>query len=333
MMKLTGPAILRTVAVAGALSAMAIALPARGADVPALRTAVSVEGPIVTLGDLVEGAGDKAGIAVFRAPEPGTSGTVSADRILSAAAEHGLAALDATGIAAVSVSRLSRRIGEDDVARAVSERMWDLEIVTDPDDAMVDLSGFGDTLHIEASADGALRIESFEYDRRSAHFSGVLAVSGSRILGDGIRISGRAVRVVEVPVLARDIGRDEIIAASDIVIERVPLTTVRGNHIASPEDLVGFQARRGLRAGEPLSPGSVTAPVLVKRNDVVTVVYRVPGLTLTARGRSLGAGAKGDIVAVVNSQSSRTFEAEVVGHNQVAVIAAPHAAAVRTAAR
>ncbi len=57
---------------------------------PQLKAHVTVQGPLVTLADLFENTGIKGSKAVFRAPDPGTTGKVSVNRILSAARKQGL---------------------------------------------------------------------------------------------------------------------------------------------------------------------------------------------------------------------------------------------------
>jgi flagella basal body P-ring formation protein FlgA len=60
-------------------------------------------------------------------------------------------------------------------------------------------------------------------------------------------------------------------------------------------------------------------PDLVGRNEIVTIVFEVPGITLTARGKSADAGAEGDTVSVLNLQSKRVLQATVRGPGLVVV--------------
>jgi flagella basal body P-ring formation protein FlgA len=50
---------------------------------------------------------------------------------------------------------------------------------------------------------------------------------------------------------------------------------------------------------------------MLKKGDVVTLIYEVPGMTLTALGRAVSDAAAGDVISIVNSQSHRTVEAKV----------------------
>jgi flagella basal body P-ring formation protein FlgA len=58
---------------------------------------------------------------------------------------------------------------------------------------------------------------------------------------------------------------------------------------------------------------------LVQRGDPVTLVYEVPGILLTMRGKALDAGAEGDLVSVVNGQTKRTLQGKVSGPGRVTI--------------
>jgi flagella basal body P-ring formation protein FlgA len=60
-------------------------------------------------------------------------------------------------------------------------------------------------------------------------------------------------------------------------------------------------------------------PDLIQRNDIVTLVYEVPGVVLTVRGRATEAGAEGDTISVLNEQSKRTVQGTIVGPGRVMV--------------
>jgi flagella basal body P-ring formation protein FlgA len=61
-------------------------------------------------------------------------------------------------------------------------------------------------------------------------------------------------------------------------------------------------------------------PQMVHRDDSVTLVYEVPGILLTTRGKALEAGAEGDVINVLNVQSKRTVQGTVTGPNRVSIL-------------
>jgi flagellar basal body P-ring formation protein FlgA len=312
--------ILRTLAIGAALAFALFALPALSDEQPRLKAHVTVHGPLVTLGDLIEGAGLAASVAVFRAPDLGTAGTVRADRIVAEAVAHGITGLDTNGISSVSVSRTGREIGADEIKATIAGQLVASGRGDSVADIDVTLDRFDDPFVIEQSATAPLTIDQLEYDPGSGRFSAMLKVADSNTAGGGLRITGHAVDIVEVPVLARPIERGDIINASDIVINRVPRRTLRPEIVTNAARLSGLSARRHLAEGQPLNENDLMEPILVQRGDLVTIVYRTPGLTLTTRGRATSAGARGDVIQVFNIQSKRTVEAEISGPGFVTVM-------------
>jgi flagellar basal body P-ring formation protein FlgA len=93
--------------------------------------------------------------------------------------------------------------------------------------------------------------------------------------------------------------------------------------ITDPHAVAGLAARHQLRPGQPLHDADLMKPALVQRNDVVTIFYEAPGINLTLRGQAQDAGAFGDTINVMNTQSKRVVQAVVVAPGRVAVAAAP----------
>jgi flagella basal body P-ring formation protein FlgA len=58
-------------------------------------------------------------------------------------------------------------------------------------------------------------------------------------------------------------------------------------------------------------------PELVARNETVTLIFEIPGILLTVRGKALDSGAEGDVISVLNEQSKRTVQGVVVGPGRV----------------
>jgi flagella basal body P-ring formation protein FlgA len=114
------------------------------------------------------------------------------------------------------------------------------------------------------------------------------------------------------------------------VIER-RLKAEVGADAASRDRAVGMQARRQLRAGQPLKAADLAKPDLVQRDQSVTLIYDSPGLYLTVRGKAQGSGTEGDVVNVLNLQSKRTVAGVVTGRGQVSIaVATPRLPAAET---
>jgi flagella basal body P-ring formation protein FlgA len=68
-----------------------------------------------------------------------------------------------------------------------------------------------------------------------------------------------------------------------------------------------------------LRQADLTKPELVQRNEAVTLLFEVPGILLTVRGKALDAGTQGDIINVLNTQSKRTVQGTVTALGTVTV--------------
>lgn len=312
--------IIRTLLVGAALAMIVFSLPAGSQEAPRLRPAVTVHGALVTLADLVDNAGAAGNVAVFRAPEPGTTGTVRADRVLAAAAGNGLPEVVSAGILSVSVTRAGRIISAQEISDTIARRVAAGASSRDGADLDISIDGYTEPVAVESTATAPLSIADLQHDSRTGRFSALLKVSDSELLAAGIRVSGRAVEIVEVPVLVRAIERGESVSPADLAIERMPRHTVRGDVLTDPAAIAGMAARRRLPAGAALSGDVLMEPLLVQRNGMTTIVFSVPGLTLSTRGRALSNGTRGEVVKVFNIQSGRTIEAEVIGAGLVAVM-------------
>lgn len=318
----------------GALAQVVANAPAQ--SLPYLKAEVSVSGDLVRIGDLVENAGAVADVPVFRSPDLGQSGMLPTARIVEAIRPHKLTSVDTRGLTGVEVIRASRTISvkelEARIVAALSERMdlgggKDLALTFDRD-----VRAF----HVEPSAAGDLKVAHAGFDRATGRFDVSLDVPRTSA-GQRLRLTGAVTEMATVAVPARAIGRGDIIRAADIVVERRPKTAASANAFERLDQLVGFAARRPLNQGQPLRSSDVMKPETVRQNEMVTIIYEVPGIGLSVRGKAIDSGADGDVVNVLNLQSKRTVQGTVTGPGRVTIAGmlprapAAHAATESTA--
>src|SRR3954470_5536445 len=300
---------------------------------PVLRASITVSGELVRIGDVIENAGTAAQIAIYRAPDLGTTGMLPVEHVLSALRAHQVIGVDTRDMREISVTRLARTLDSKDielqVARALERRgglgdAANLSFTFDRD--MKDL-------RLEASNNGAMQLASVRYDPRFGRFDITFEIANERSSPPlRLRFTGTAVETVEAAVLARNIERNEVIKSSDVVVERRPKAEV-GADVAARDRAVGMQARRQLRIGQALKAADLAKPDLVQRDQPVTLIYEATGLYLTVRGKALEGGTEGDVVNVLNLQSKRTVTGTVIGRGQVAIsVATPRPAATADAA-
>jgi flagella basal body P-ring formation protein FlgA len=286
---------------------------------PVLRANVTVSSDLVRIGDVIDNAGTAAQIAIYRAPDLGTTGSLPTEQVLSALRAHQVIGVDVRDLREISVTRLSRTLDAKDIEMQVAHALEHRVGLGDAANLSLTFDRELQDVRLEASNTGAMEPISARYDPRQGRFDVTFEIANERVGAPmRLRFTGTAIETVEAAVLARNIERNELIKSSDVVVERRPKTELGGD-AARRDRVVGMQARRQLRAGQPLKVADLVKPDLVQRDQTVTLIYEATGLYLTIRGKALDGGTEGDVVSVLNLQSKRTVTGTVIGRGQVAI--------------
>ncbi len=308
--------------ISGDASAAAESAAETNAGPVALNPDVTIRGAIVRLGDLFAISGEQALTPLFRAPNPGRTLVLDTRDLVDLARTHKIAWTPLLGDESTIIRRASVLVSrveiEDALARAIGapEGGGAFEVA---------LSGRMPGLYIPAEDAGSIAIEELHYDPHGGRFSAVVVAPASAPRAARVRVAGRLHATRSIPIPVRGIGTGEIITMDDLALETRRMTRREHAMVTEFEGLIGKAAQRPLRAGEPVRARDVAAPQLVSRGRAVTMVYRAPGLILTALGTAVENGAAGEAVRVVNSQSKMVIQAVVAGPDTVVV---PHSAII-----
>jgi flagella basal body P-ring formation protein FlgA len=286
---------------------------------PVLRAEAVVTGDIVRIGDLVEHAGIVANIPIFRAPDLGATGTVPANAVIEAVRAHALIGLDTGGFSEVVVTRSSRSIPAKDIEDCIANALSKQFALGAPKDIGVNFERELRAIQVEPSAKGEPRVTRINFDARSGRFDATIEIPTGATNRGNLRLSGRAAATVEIVTLLRPLERGALIKSADVVVERRPRSEIGRNLVNDSEQAIGLAARNALQAGQPLRVADLMKPELVQRNETVTLIYEVPGIVLTVRGKAAEAGAEGDVINVLNEQSKRTVQGTVAGPGRVVI--------------
>ncbi|MDH2350565.1 flagellar basal body P-ring formation chaperone FlgA [Bradyrhizobium sp. SSUT18] len=309
---------------------LALALPARAADdfiaTPTLRASITVTSDVVRVGDLIDNAGSAALIPVYRSPDLGTTGALPVAQVLSVLRAKQVIGVMTGDIKEVQVTRLARTLVNKDLETAVASALERRFGLGDAANITVTFDrGIAD-MRLDASNTGALQPVATRYDARSGRFDIAFEINNdNNPAPTKLRFTGNAIETVEVAVLTRDIDRADLLKSSDVAVERRPKAEVTGE-AASRDRTLGMQLRRPMRAGTPIRVADIVKPDFVQRDQSVTVIYQVPGIYLTTRGKAIESGAEGDTVSVLNLQTKRTLTGVVTARGQVTVQGASQAA-------
>jgi flagellar basal body P-ring formation protein FlgA len=286
---------------------------------PALRANVTVSGDIVRIGDLVDNAGSAGAIAIYRAPDLGTTGSLPVAQVLSTLRTHQVIGVDTRDLREISVTRLARTLDAKEIELALARALERRNGLGDAANLSLTFDREPGDIRLEAANSGAMQPTSVRYEPRNSRFDVTFEISNENGTAPAkLRFTGTAIETVEAAVLARNVERGDVLKSSDVVTERRPKAEV-GTDAAARDNALGMQARRQLRAGQALRTADLARPDLVQRDQSVTLIYETAGLYLTMRGKALENGTEGDVVNVMNLQSKRTVSGVVTGRGQVSI--------------
>ena len=206
---------------------------------PCAARRVSVTSDVVRIGDVIDNAGNAAQIAIYRAPDPGTTGTLPAAQVLDALRAHQVIGVDTKDMRNVAVTRLARTIEADDIElqdrASRSNTATGLATPRTCADLRQRRSGSA------ARRDEQRRDQPVRNPVRSAQRTLRRRARNRQRAGAAparLRFTGTAVETVEAAVLARGVDRNDVLKFSDIVMERRPKAEV-GNDAANRDRVIG----------------------------------------------------------------------------------------------
>ncbi len=292
-------------------------LPAPPTGPVLLKAKVVIDGPVVRLGDLFDGLGANGATTVARAPAPGTQVTVNARWLSALARAYGVAwrpdsRLDGSVIERASIVIETQRI-ESATIDALRRRGIDGRMSLVLDNPVT-------RIHLPIDAEPSLLVAGLKHNPETGRFTAHLVAPAEGAPLARVTISGLAVEMIEIPVLRRRMLPGEVIREADIIGRDARADRIARNVVLDPVNMVGKSPRRPIRAEKPLRSSELRQPILVPRNSLVTIRLQTARMVLTARGRAMEPGAKGDVIRVVNTKSNQIISASVTASGTVEVI-------------
>lgn len=294
----------------------ALAMPAVAA--PQLRSPITVDRDVVLLGDLFSDlpADVNANAEVARAPQPGRTATIDADRLLSIASANGLAWRPAGRFEKAAVERSGQVIGIEAIRAALSRALLAQGMPPDAD-VMLD----NEQLRVTVANDrhATVGIEQLSYAPQRDRFTATLVAPADGPNPERVRVQGRVQHTVDVAVPVRAIQVGEVIKPQDLQFLRLRREHVGKTHVTTEEQLVGRSARRALAASQPVRSGDLANPNLVTRNNMIVVKVASDRMSLAMQAKVLEDGAAGDVVKVLNLRSNKIIQGTVTAPGEVTV--------------
>ncbi len=128
---------------------------------------------------------------------------------------------------------------------------------------------------------------------------------------------GRRGHAAQALTYARNIAAGDIIVAEDLVWSDDAIAPADG--LRNPDAALGKAARHALRAGAPAAAQDLASAKVVRRDDIVAVVFEADGISLTLQAKAMGDCSVGDTLDVMNPQSKKIIETVCAGPGQAVV--------------
>lgn len=281
------------------------------------RDHVTITGDVVRLGDLFSNTGDKADRVVESAPIPGGQAIYDVHRLAAIAGAYGLTWRARSWSERVVIERPGKIIGTEQVMRALRHALEADATLDGPMEIEITQKDLSMTLPADSPA--TVGIENLRLNPSNGQFTATIAAPANDPAAIRATVAGRLYHLIEIPTLNRRIKPGTVITPGDITWMRMRTERVSRNVITDAEHLVGFTPTRPAVAGKMLMTGDVRAPLIINKGSMITLFLRAPNMVLTAKGRAMEDGARGDVVRVMNTQSKTIIEGEVTSAGTVSV--------------
>ena len=281
------------------------------------RGEVLLEGNNITLGDIFLNAGDKAGMIVGQAPAPGQKLALDVTALNQIARSSGFEWKPENNYERMVVIRDSNSMNAAKIKELVSAEL--AKVAPNKD---LDIALDNQTLEIHRAKSEPLSYHFAEvkYDPIKNRFETSLIVdkAGSNN-ADVIKVTGRAMLMVQVAILNHNITTGDTLSERDIEWTRVAVDKARNDAVTDASRLNGMESRRSLNAGSVLHMHDLRSAKLVTKGSIITIAVETPHMSLNTQGRAMADGAMGDTIQVMNTQSNRSVDAVVVASGKVSV--------------
>ncbi len=279
------------------------------------RVSTIVRSGAVKLSDLFSGLEAGQDCDIGSSPAPGRRIVIEQPQLAAIAEQFGVNWQPGPAPARVVLERKARVITRDDLMPVVRSAL----VAAGASEASeVSLSTYV-TLALPAEASSQPDIASLNFDRSNGRFSANLLFETPGSDPVPLQISGIIQEMIQIPVLAHNMGAGSVITPSDLQVRRVRKTIISDRTLLTPDAAIGLALRHQMMVGNPLSPDELSRPSLVSRGMSVLLRLEDTGLILVAKGVAIEDGGLDDRIHVLNPVSRAILIARVTGGGTVQV--------------
>lgn len=293
-----------------------------------LQSSGTVKGGKVYLSDVFEGLRSGQDKLLGPAPPPGKSITIGGAQLIALADQYGVDWDDQSSTATLVLTSAGRLLGRDYYTNLIKKML-----VPEGNAAgyAVELNNFT-PVTVGPEDEDPMTVSNLDWDRKTGKFSAMAALthpSGNPNM-DNIMLRGVIRPVQPVVVYSHTMPVGHIIEQGDMRVDQSysgpvpPLTRA----LPGIDSMEGMALARTVAEGQLVQGSDLRRAVLVHQGDPVLIVYKAPGLRLTATGRALEDGGSGQFVHALNVGNRMILTGKVTAGGEVRVDAASNAIAM-----
>lgn len=284
---------------------------------PAPRGIVSINRPVVKLGDLFTDAGARSADVLGLAPAPGQRIDIESAQLAAIARQYGVHwSPSSAGSGTVVIERPGTPVSAASIKTALRSPLLGAGA---PDHLVVQL-GTNQLPMIPLGTQPKILVNGIRYDKVNGQFRAALLISANGMKPRTFEVPGIAAPAERVVVARHSLPPGQIVGINDIKLAWVPRSSLSQGTLTKSSDALGMQITRRVAAGTPLSSQAVSRRLLVSRGATVSLSVEMPGLEVTAQGIALEAGAKGTVIPVMNPSSHEVVQAVIDGHDHAHIL-------------
>ncbi len=297
-------------------SVAALILTTKAALATNLKDISIVSGDVLTVGDLFDGVKRNADYVLGPAPAPGQDMVLNARTLYRIASAMDIDWRPISSAQQLVIRRAATIVPKDDLRTQLKAALEEKGLR-----GTYDLKFSGELKDMVLPTDMAPKadIANLSFDPQRDIFEVTFAAPSKNNPLKQYAVAGQVERIVKIPVLRTTLRNGDIIGANDLDFVSLPQKMLQHDMVVDADDVTGFTPRRMLTPGKPILSNDLMRPQLVERGDLITIYFQNGPLVLSAKGKALQSGAKGDIVRVNNTNSNKTLTAFVSGSREVIV--------------
>ncbi|MEA1968654.1 MAG: flagellar basal body P-ring formation chaperone FlgA [Thermodesulfobacteriota bacterium] len=137
---------------------------------------------------------------------------------------------------------------------------------------------------------------------------------------DRVSVSGWVDVFDDVVCASKTLKRGSVISPSDLYVEKMNISNMRGQYVSCLEDAMGMALKTSVKHGRSLRFDMLEDPPIVHRGEMVKLIVSTGNLSIIASGIAREDGKLNEQICVKNIRSGRIVHCVVTGQSKVKVM-------------